>query len=75
MTATCELGYKKIAEEQIRLARILQRFLGSLTGKHDPKFKEKYMVRYDGLDKKGEGKIEARIKLAGYLKSFFCRNG
>jgi len=71
MIATVEQNYKLIAEEQIRLGRILLSILNSFKSKDDMEFKAKYMKRIDSFDEPGDEKLIARLKLSNYLKSFY----
>ena len=71
MIRICELGYKQIAEEHVRLGRLVLEILQEIKSRNEVKFKALYMNRVAGVDGKGKGEVvRARLKIANYLKSF-----
>lgn len=65
---TCELGWKRILEEQVKLGKIVLSILKAVKSDPDKNLRKIYMSRVSGADPPSGPIIEARMKIRAYLK-------
>ena len=64
----CELGWKQILEEQIRMGKLIYHILKTLQSHPERPFRKVYMAKVSGVDRDGEPLLLLRLKIRNYLK-------
>jgi hypothetical protein len=66
----CEMGWKKIIAEQIRLGKLVLEIVRQVKADPSKKLRSIYMEKMVEVDKPGENPIIPRLKIRNYLKRF-----
>lgn len=64
----CELGWKKILEQQIKFGKVILSILHTLKAHPNRNFRKVYMTKVAEVDTTPESLIESRLRLRQYLK-------
>lgn len=64
----CELGWKRILEEQIRLGKIILDILKTMKSHPERNFRKIYMTKVSGADSPSGSILDLRMKIRDYLK-------
>jgi hypothetical protein len=65
---TCELGWKRILEQQIKFGKVILEILKTVKAHPSRNFRKIYMARVPEVDSSTESLVETRLRLKNYLK-------
>lgn len=65
---TCELGWKRIIEQQIKFGKVILAILNTLRDHPNRNFRKVYMAKVPGVDTYPEVLVDTRMRLRHYLK-------